>query len=122
MTKYLKLLLCTGAVAFLFSVTPKVALGGSGPSYCRDEAKNAGGSNRCKTAADCDGARTCSGAGWCQGTARTPNPGAKGPNYCRDEAKNADGSNRCKTATDCDGARTCSAAGWCQGNAGHASN
>ena len=45
------------------------AWAGSGPTYCHDEAKNAGGSNRCKTAADCDGARTCSPAGWCQGNA-----------------------------------------------------
>jgi len=120
--KGLKWFVGAGLMVMLMGVMPTVALAGSGPSYCHDEAKNAKGSNKCSTNTDCDGARTCSQFGWCQGTARTPNPGPKGVTYCHDEAKNAKGPNRCSGPADCDGARTCSQFGWCQGTAGHASN
>ncbi|MGH8610984.1 MAG: hypothetical protein ACREYF_02775 [Gammaproteobacteria bacterium] len=118
MSKKLKFLRA-GLVAAILGVATMAAQGGSGPAYCRDEAKNKAGPNRCTTNQDCDGARTCSGAGWCQGTSRKPDPGAKGPNYCWDEAKNPRGPNQCSNNNECDGARTCSSAGWCQGTAGH---
>ena len=121
MSKTLSSIIGVALLVALFCVIPLPIQAGSGPSYCHDEAKNPGGSNRCTVNTDCDGARTCSGAGWCQGAARTPNPGHKGPTYCWNEAKNPGGSNRCTINTQCDGARTCSGGGWCQGRAGHAS-
>jgi len=109
------------AATVLFALMSGSAFAGSGPTYCRDEADNKLGPNKCATNADCDGARTCSSSGFCQGTSRDAKP-AKGPLYCINEAKNKLGPNKCATDMDCDGARTCSPAKFCQGNSGHAAN
>lgn len=64
-----------GAALAALLLPLSMAQAGTSPEYRRDESRNEGGPNRCRSDAQCDGLRTCSPAGWCQGEARpAPRP------------------------------------------------